>query len=362
MMQIVNPPAEVYPLSPMQQGMLFHSLYAQRPGMYVEQIVATLAEDLHVTAFERAWQRLVARQAIFRTGFEWQNLAEPQQCVYPQVELPLTQQDWRGLSTQEQADRLEHYLQTDRRRGFVLTEAPLMRLALFRTAQASYRLVWTFHHLLLDGRGMALALNELFAFYEAFRLGQDLELKSPPPYRNYIDWLQEQDFAGAEHFWRQILQGFTAPTPFVVARAINQRLASDELSSYAEQTIGLTVALTSTLQTLARQDQFTLNTMLQGAWALLLSRYSGETDVVFGATRACRRSAVADAENIVGLFVNTLPVRVQVLADMKLLPWLQEIRRQQLAVRPYEHTPLIKVQGWSEIPPGTALFEPLPGC
>lgn len=351
----VNHTVDIYPLSPMQQGMLFHSLIAGETGVYVEQIISILNETLNIPAFEQAWQRVIERHSILRSGFRWENLDEPVQVVHSQVNLPLEQQDWRELSAAEQADRLESYLHADRQRGFNLTEAPLMRVALIRAAEARYHFIWTFHHALLDGQALVLVINELFSFYEAFSQGQDLLLKQPQPFRDYIDWLQRQDFSLAEPFWRQTLQGLSRPTSLAAIQI--SPIALEQEESYADQEIRLAAATTSALQSLAKEHHLSLNTLFQGAWAILLSRYSGEEDVIFGATRACRRSAMPGAESVVGFFVNTLPVRVQVPPTARLIPWLQALRAQQRAVRDYEHTPLIKVQGWSEIPRGTPLFE-----
>lgn len=351
----VNHTADAYPLSPMQQGMLFHSLIAGESGVYVEQIIASLHETLNLSAFEQAWQRVIDRHPILRSSFRWENLDEPVQEIHSQVNFSVEHQDWRELPISEQEERLQIFLEADRQRGFDLTEAPLMRAALIHLAEADYRFIWTFHHALLDGQSLKLTLNELFSFYEAFCRGQDLSLEPPRPFRDYIDWLQQQDFSKAETFWRQTLSGLSAPTSLAAIQTSNA--TSDPVGSYAEQEIKLSAATTSALQSLAKAHHLTLNTLFQGAWAVLLSRYSGEEDVVFGATRAGRRSAMPGAEKVVGFFVNTLPVRVRVSSAAELLPWLQELRAQQITVRDYEHTPLVKVQGWSEIPRGTPLFE-----
>jgi amino acid adenylation domain-containing protein len=346
-----------YQLSHMQQGMLFHTLESKEPGGDIEQMICTLHETLKISAFRQAWQRVVERHSILRTSFCWEELAVPLQTVDLHVQLPWEQQDWRHLSASEQEDKLNAYLQADRQRGFELTKAPLMRLALFQLAETHYKVIWTFHHILLDGRSFLILLKEVFAFYEAFCQGEDLQLEQPRPYRDYIEWLQQQDLANAEAFWRQTLRDFTASTPLVVERAV--RGGHSQESGHGEEEIQLSEAVTSALKSLAQEHELTLNILVNGAWALLLSRYSGEEDVVFGATRACRRSALEGAESMVGLFINTLPLRVRVSPDLSLLSWLKELRSQWIALRDYEHTPLMKVQKWSDIPPGRSLFESL---
>jgi NRPS condensation-like uncharacterized protein len=181
-----------YSLSSMQQGMLFHSLYEQQSGIYIEQIICSLSENLNVSALSQSWQRVVERHSILRTSFHRDDSHQLRQFVYKQVKLPLEQQDWRESSKYEQENRLQAYLQSDRSRGFDLAEAPLMRLALFRLSEADSKLVWTFHHALLDGRSVLIILKEVFAFYEAFCQNQELQLEKADPYRDYIDWLGHQ--------------------------------------------------------------------------------------------------------------------------------------------------------------------------
>ncbi|PSB29399.1 non-ribosomal peptide synthetase [Stenomitos frigidus] len=345
-----------YPLSPMQQGMLFHSLHEPENGVDLEQIVCTLRENLELPLFIQAWEQVIERHPILRTSFRWSDLDEPSQQVYQGIQLPLTQYDWQDIPAAEKLDRHQTYLKDDRQRGFDLAHAPLMRLALFRLADAEYRLVWTFHHILLDGRSFTLLLKEVFALYEAICQGQTVPLPTPRPYKDYIEWLQQQDRSKAKDFWQHLLKGFTTPTPLLPVQASSQLLDRVE---HGEAQICLSAASTAALQSLAKQQDITPNTIVQGAWALLLSRYSGEEDVVFGATRACRHASLSGTEAMIGLLINTLPVRVQVSAEVSLLPWLKALRSQHLAVRDYEHTPLVNVQAWSEVPPGTRLFESL---
>jgi surfactin family lipopeptide synthetase C len=344
-----------YPLSPMQQGMLFHTLYAPESGTYFQQLSCTLKGELNVGAFQQAWQQVVDRHPIWRTAFVWDNIEKPLQVVVRQAKVPCSQQDWRGLSSVEQQEQLQAFLRADRKQGFQLSKAPLMRIALIQMDEETYQFIWSHHHLLLDGWSLSLVFKEVFAFYEAFRRGQNLQLKPCRPYQDYIAWLQQQDLTKTEAFWRQVLQGFTAPTPLEVDKASEG--LSKQGESYAEQQIELSAATTGALQSLARQHQLTLNTLVQGAWTLLLSRYSGQEDVVFGVTVSGRPATLAGVESMVGLFINTLPVRVQVSPRAYLLPWLKQLQAQQVELRQYEYSSLIQVQGWSEVPRGLPLFE-----
>ncbi len=343
-----------YRLSPMQQGMLFHSLRTDLAGVDVEQLLCILREDLNLPAFEQAWQRIIERHPVLRTSFRWEGGHEPVQIVHRSVQLPVDHQNWQHLSVEEQQNQISTYLEADRCRRFDLAQAPLMRLAIFQTAEAEYQVVWTFHHILLDGRSLPILLKELFGMYEALCQGQILSLPPSRPYRDYIQWLQQHDSFDSAGYWGQLLHGFDTPTPL---SGIGNTGNLSCLAGHESVQLNLSEELTTALRSLAEQHNLTPNTLVQGAWGLLLSYYSGNQDVVFGATRACRRSALEGAESMVGVLINTLPVRVQIAPNRPLLHWLQELRSQHIAVRPYEHTPLAEVQKWSAVPPGTPLFE-----
>lgn len=347
----------IYPLSPMQQGMLFHTLYAPKAGVYVEQISCTLQGSLNIAAFERAWQKVLNQHPILRTAFVWEEIDEPLQVVGKRVMLPLTQQDWRALSSAAQEEQLAAFIQTERERGFKLSKAPLMRLSLIRLAEDRHQLVWSFHHLLLDGWSTPLLLKEVFACYGAFCQGENIHLHQVRPYGDYIAWLQQQDMSQAEAYWRQRLKGVAAPTPLGMRQLSNNQ--NDQEAANGRQRTQLSSATTSALQALAQQHQLTVNTFIQGAWALLLSRYNGENDIVFGTTTSGRPADLAGAESMIGVFINTLPVRVRVKPDAPLLPWLKQLQNLQIESRQYEYSPLVQIHGWSDVPRGVPLFETL---
>lgn len=343
-----------YPLAPMQEGMLFHTLCEPRAGFEIEQLVCDLRESLDAPTLRRAWEYAIARHAVLRTSFRWQGLGAPLQQVWSQIALPWTVQDWSDLSGEAQEDAFAAFLEADRARGFNLSEAPLLRLTLFILGSAGFRLVWTFHHALMDGRSCPIVLREVFGRYDSFCRGENLNLPEPRPYQEHVNWLCQRNDGQAELFWREKLKGFVAPTPLVRSAAARE---ADSSCRHAAREIALSASVTNSLQSLAGKNKLTLNTMVQAAWALLLSRYSGEKDVIFGATRSCRHSGVDGAESMVGLFINTLPLRLEVQPEMALLPWLKYVRSCWVALRNYEHTPLVKIQSWSEAPGDTPLFE-----
>lgn len=345
----------IYPLSPLQQGLVFHSLFDPETEQYFQQLNCTLHGSLDVAAFERSWQRVVERNPTLRTAFLGERHAKPLQVVRSQVQVPLELQDWRGLPEVEQQDRLQEWLRMDRKRGFKLSEAPLMRLALMRLSETSHYFVWSVHHLLVDGWSLPLVFKEVTLFYEAFSSGRELKLERARPYQDYIKWLSQQDMSQAEAYWRENLRGFSTPTPLGVGKTAEEISGSGE--GYGFRETRLSEQATSALQTLARQHQLTINTILQGAWALLLSRYSREQDIVFGITCSGRPADLPGVESMIGLFINTLPLRARVEPDMPLIDWLKRLQEQQVDLRQYEYSPLAEVQRWSDIGHGEPLFE-----
>lgn len=342
---------DAYALSPMQQGMLFHSLSAPESGVYVEQMCFELHGSLNVAAFTQAWQQVIARHSVLRTACVWENLETPLQVVGRQVTLPRQELDWRRISSKEQQDKLAALLQSDRKRGFQLSQAPLMRLLLIRLADEVYHFIWSHHHLLLDGWSVAIILQEAIAYYKGFCEGKQSHLPTSRPYRDYIAWLQQQDISQAEAFWRKALSGFTSPT------LLGDFTTNQSHQNYTEQELRLSAATTTALNAFVKQHHLTLNILVQGAWALLLNRYSREQDVVFGATVSGRPPALVNVESMVGLFINTLPVRTQISPQLELLRWLQQLLAQQIEASQYEYTPLIDIQKWSQVSSGVPLFD-----
>jgi len=343
--------ADLFHLSPMQQGMLFHILFAPNTDVYLGQFSCILHGELDANALSIAWQQIVNRHEVLRASFIWENLDEPLQLIHESVSVPLEQHDWRDVA--DQRERWETFLIRERQRGFDLSTPPLMRLALVRLGADSYGFVWTHHHLLIDGWSGALVLREVFDTYEALRRGEQLRGEHPRPFRDYIAWLDRQDLSKAEVFWREKLKGFDAPTPLVIDHT------SVTTEATGESTVQLSEAATSRLQLLARQYGLTLNTILVGAWALLLNRYSYEETVVFGATVAGRPPSLPGVETMIGLFINTLPVRVRIDDEAELLAWLRVLQAEQVVLREYEYSPLVDVQSWSEVERGRPLFESL---
>ena len=339
--------AQLYPLPPLQQGMLYHALSEPCSGVDIEQLVMTFHEPIDITKMLAAWNRVVARHGILRTAFRWDG-AEPLQEVVPMVAIPYVRHE--ELPGDDASFR--EWLQSDREQGFQMDRAPLMRLTHFAGGSGETRIVWTFHHSLLDGRSFPIVLDEVLTFYAE---PDSPVLPLPHPYRDFIEWQVGRPPHASMEFWREKLRGFHSPTPIPVLGL--EGVA--EKRTQGEQEIIIDTEKTSALGKFAAAEGATLNTLVQTAWAILLSRYSGEEDVCFGATRACRRSTVEGAEDAVGLFINTVPVRAEVHGTKTVDTLVRELRQLWLEIRPHEHTPLSRVQSYSEVPAGQPLFNTL---
>ncbi|HAL67387.1 MAG TPA: hypothetical protein DCP84_06900, partial [Pseudomonas sp.] len=338
---------DLYPLSPMQQGMLFHSLLEQQGGDYINQLSVSV-EGLAPERFREAWQAVVQRHDILRSGFLWQGgLAQPLQWVRKQVQLPCREIDLRGHEDLDAA--LTRLADAEREQGFDLAQAPLLRLTLARTGDDRYQLIYTSHHILLDGWSNSQLLGEVLQHYA----GQALQSLNGR-YSAYIGWLQRQNKQASEAFWRA--QFATLEEPTWLSRAL--KCAATGQTGQGEFKWRLDAAMTEQLHGFARQQKVTLNTLVQAAWLLLLQRYTGHDSVAFGATVAGRPTQLQGIEQQIGLFINTLPVVARPEPQLALAGWLQTVQGINLALRDHEHSALSDVQRWAG-QGGDGLFDTL---
>ncbi len=351
---------EIYPLSSLQEGILFHTRHDPTFATYFEIITGTLHGDVDLAAFAQAWQLVIDRHAVLRTAVVWKGLNEAVQVVRKVAKLEVNHYDWRSQTSDEQEKSLDDLFIAERTRGFDLSKAPLMRLALIHLGDNHYRFVWVYHHGLIDGWSASIVFNDVFNFYEALTSGVEPVLPQPPSFRRYIEWVRKQDLDQARDYWKRTLAGFRVATPIPFVRDVNGNVA-DGTRSYREQESKLSAETTARLVQLSRQNQLTVNTICQGAWALLLNRYTGEREVVFGVAVSGRSAMIENIESMVGLLVNTLPARIQVNPNTRLIPWLKELQSRQWEMLKYEYSPLIQVRGWSEASNSSPLFQSILG-
>jgi hypothetical protein len=289
-----------------------------------------------------------------RTGFVWEGLDEPLQIVYRSVEIQPEWHDLSFLSKLEQESHINNYLVADLRRERNLRKPPLMNVALFKLSADSHRLIWSSHHLLMDGWSMPLLVKALICCYEAGCQGEESRQGQARPYKDYIAWLQTRDKFQAHNFWAEELKGFTLPTPFFPEKEV---IPFSDHSLYDERKFRVTIERASKIRAMARKSGLTLNTLLLGAWAILLSCYSENEDVVFGVVVSGRPPALRGVESIIGLFINILPVRARLERDRLSLEWLRNLQSRLVEMREYEYYPLTDILRLSEVPGHLPLFD-----
>lgn len=336
-------------LSPTQAGMLRHTLRSPDSTVWRVQYAVTLAGDVDGDALERAWQLTVARHAILRTAFYWQGLEKPLQVAYRSVALHLHRYDGCNGRT------LREFARAEREKTFDLSRAPAMRISLVRMPAGQHALIWTFHHIILDGWSLGLVLRDALAAYQAIRGGREPGFAPSPPYRDFIAWLQRQDVTSAEAYWRGVLHGFHAPTPLNIALADARTSSAGEEVGTAET--WLPAEITDRLGSLAKAHRVPLSAVVVASWALVLSHRSQQDDVVFGVTMSGRPAALPLVEERVGVFINTLPIRIRIPSQTPLASWLETVHAQFAELQEYSHSPLERVQAWSDLPPDVSLFD-----
>ncbi|MFD9179399.1 amino acid adenylation domain-containing protein, partial [Streptomyces diastaticus] len=349
---------DVYPLTPLQSGMLFHALAEPDSPAYLEQFVLTLDGVADTAVLARAWQRTVDRSDALRVALVWEGVREPVQVVRRRAEVPFTFLDRSAtgaLSEGEQDAFLREFLAEDRARGIDLATAPLMRVALIRLpGEECVQVVWTFHHLLLDGWSTAAFLSDVMAEYAVLTGTATASPAARGSFGDYLRWLAEQDQAAGAAHWRRALAGFEEPVALPYDRAPEQVRRGQ---SSARVQVALDASVAERAGAFARDHRITQNALVQGAWALVLSQYAGRPDVVFGTTVSGRPADLPGAEALLGLFINTLPVRVSADPGVRAADWLRGLQDQQAESRRYEYVALSDVE--TDLAPGASLFDSL---
>ncbi|MFE3262092.1 amino acid adenylation domain-containing protein [Nocardia sp. NPDC059229] len=325
---------DIWPLTPLQAGLLFHAQLADGArDDYIVQLRMELGGRVDADRLRRAAQTLIGRHPNLRTAFVQDGAGEPVQAVHRRVDVPLTRIDLsEGADT---AAALDQLMAADRH--FDMTAAPLLRLTLISTAPQRYTLLLSMHHILIDGWSTPLLIRELLILYA----GDSDPTALPPvrPYRDYLTWLQTQDQDAAEAAWARTLEGVTEPTLLVHADRGFQRTAAAR-----EVRVGLSEHRTAALVTVAHQQESTLNTVVQAAWAIVLASATAREDVVFGTTISGRPPQLSGIESMIGLFVNTVPVRVRLDYGESLAQLLRRIQAEQAALLDHDHLGLARIQ------------------
>ncbi|MCV9951204.1 non-ribosomal peptide synthetase [Paenibacillus sp. BT-177] len=334
----------VYTLTPLQKGMLFHSLLDADSEAYFEQVTFDLYGSLNVEAFTQGLDTLVQRNEALRTNFitGWRD--EPIQVVFRERKCEVYFEDIRSVSDEDPAKTIADFVSADKANKFDLARGSLMRVTVLRTGDESYHVIWSHHHILMDGWCMSFMIKEVFDTYFAFQEKRTLELPPATSYSRYIEWLEAQDAAEASRYWSEYLAGYDQQTKLPQEKTQLKQGAFEA----AEIDVELSKELTGQIERVARQQQVTLNTFMQTVWGLVLQVYNNSEDVVFGSVVSGRPAEIPGIESMIGLFINTIPVRIQGKAEETVADILRKTQDQALASGAYETFPLFEIQSLSE--------------
>ncbi|EXI78300.1 MAG: Linear gramicidin synthase subunit D [Candidatus Accumulibacter appositus] len=343
----------IYPLTALQEGLLLHTLDGKRPGAYFEQYCCDFHGELALANLQWAWQSACDRHDVLRTLFTWDGRDRPLQIVRKRVDLPWIEHDWLRMAPEEQERRWQDLLRADRARGFVLDEAPLLRVSVISLNSGRMRLLVSFHHVLMDAWSLQIVLDEVAHLYRARCSGVPSGLPAPRPFADFVAWTAAQDREQGMAFWRSALSGYV-PLP---APDFGRPVTAAQPEDTNTLRLDLDHTLVARLEAFARRQQVTLACCFAGAWALLMARYSGAADLAFGFTSAGRPTELEGGERMVGLLMNTPPLRVWVDPAQTPAEWLRGLQLAQLRMRDFEHTPLVDIQRACDGCAGQALFE-----
>ncbi|MGW0432600.1 non-ribosomal peptide synthetase [Micromonospora sp. NPDC003197] len=354
----------IHRLTFLQEGLLFHSEEDSSAAFYLDQVVYRLDGAVDVDILAEAWQLVGRRHPVLRTSFHWKGISELVQVVHEQATVPITELDWRDREPATQADDLEGFLRAERLAGVDLDRPPLIRLTLIRLGDREYRFVFRYHHILIDAWSGLMVLDEAFGYYDELCAGRRPQLRPVRPFHEYVSWVRGQDLAAAQAYWRDALAGLAEPTRLpIVGLARNRGPGGDEEHSTVEhrdnpeETALIPEPVLIRLRDVARDRQLTLGALLQTCWALLINRYTGSDDLVFGSTMSSRPAELAGVTETAGLFISTMPVRVRLRGRETVTEAAHRLQRDQAELRRFDFSPLAQVQQWSPLPPGTALFD-----
>ncbi len=340
---------DVYPLTPMQQGMLYHALRETDSTAYHEQISFTLQGELDTAGYRKAWDKLVLRHGILRTVFVDNKTRNALQVVLKQVVPAFGIEDWSEASAQSSQNTLERYLQADLADQFKLAEQPPVRIKLIKLAEQRWHLVWSFHHILLDGWSVGVLMNEMTQLYQAILQNSEAQLPASPPFSRYLQWLKQQDSDAASRFWQDYLDGYSelASLPHYAG----QQAIQGEFKQL------LPVELPEQLQQAAKYYKVTVNALIQAAWGILLGRYNDRRDVVFATVVSGRPSAIANIDQMVGLLINAVPVRVSFAESEPVSALLTRLHQHNSDSQAYQFLPMAESQPKQGAPDHLLVFE-----
>jgi amino acid adenylation domain-containing protein/non-ribosomal peptide synthase protein (TIGR01720 family) len=337
----------VYQLSGLQEGILFHSLYDKQVFSYINQFSCDLINP-NLDAFAKSWDLLISRHSILRTSFHHDIFNIPVQCVQHTAKMPVEIIDLTNYKDENELQhQLELYAEADSRRPFDLKQAPLMRITLLQMQPGRFRMMWTFHHLIIDGWSIPIVIRGFLQLYESITAGRSISAVEHDRYEDYIRYIAASPKYDQEVHWRQYMEGLEQGSlmPFIAAAADR----NSGIGIFKQEDLLLSEGITAQIQNYLQQNRITANTLMQGVWSQLLYHYTGNEHVVFGVTVSGRPENLANVEQRVGMYINTIPVHLVVNESQNIVTWLQQLQQQQAVAMQFQHTALSDILGWTNI-------------
>lgn len=331
---------KVYPLTPMQEGMLYHSVLDPASSAYFTQLELRFNGCLDINLLQKSIDQLVEQNDILRTVFVHQQLERPRQVVFSERQSPIHYENLSDMDGESQQRYLQEYKRNTQAKGFDLSKDLLFKVAVFQLSEEAYQLIWSNHHILIDGWSLGILMKKLLQYYEAFHNGITPPQEPVRPYANYINWLKKKDKEEALDYWKKRLDDFEEAT------FLPKWNRKTEMEGYQNETFTFVwdEELVRAIQEAANHYQVTEPNFFQAIWGALLSRYSNTNDVVFGTVVSGRPSAISGIENMVGLFINTIPVRIQFDTNATFADLFRDVQRKALEAEPYDYVPLYEIQ------------------
>jgi amino acid adenylation domain-containing protein len=338
--------SSIYRLSGLQQGILFHSLYDTNTGAYVNQMIIDVVA-LRKDVFVKSWEYILEKHSILRSAFHYDSFKIPVQCVYKHVRLPLQEIDLSEMEEAGQNEAVEAFRKADLHRDFDFKTAPLMRIGLLKLGSDRYKIIWSIHHIAFDGWSGPILMEEFLEVYDALAAGRKMKHQEEDRYEDYIRYIERRDKEDEELYWRKYLNGLQTGTLLPFVSDAEERTKS--IGVFQAVVLELDKATTDKLQVFVQQHHLTVNTMMQGVWAYLLGRYTGDNNVVFGVTVSGRPEDLPGIERRIGMYVNALPLHARLEGKVEGVKWLQSLQQEQQASRQFQYSSLNDIQRWAGI-------------
>ncbi|MBN9344325.1 MAG: hypothetical protein J0H87_08195, partial [Holosporales bacterium] len=350
--QISRPIESLYPLSPMQSGFLSTAIRFNGPDPYLRQNLFELKGNIKPSFIKEAWQSVIENEPMLRTGFIWDNISKPLQFILADLKIDWKEHDWEKIPERLHQNKLQDLINLDYETSFDLKNPPLVRFNLIRLASNRYWLLWSIHHIIVDGWCSSILIKKFIMAYEQLSAQQKIILPKTTPYQEYIEWIENQNLEKAEAFWKDALEG---AKPTRLSRKIIKE--TNNRSQYDHFHMELSQEKTELLMKIASKTEMTPSSLIQAAWAILINKYTNQSDITFGVTVSGRAISLPHIDEMIGLFINTLPLRLKILPENDIMDILNQIKEKMLEIQQNGYVSLAKINNWVGLGMNNFLFD-----